>query len=393
MSFYVTLPSNSSTRDYPENRQSNYTTSIINPITLDMPYEVALVDITYSPRISVEIGKLLVPNLFSTLNTLNHDSAFTVVYDRKKMLEVSSKCLNGQQSNEYFVGLNKEIKNQLLYEEYLFRHLLVTQTSEKQIQIFTEYYRKNKLDVKLYILQSDNLNRIIYSPTGDNDELDQVFLENGGTFDLSNCHYVFTQEQIDAFKVKATKINLKCPDTLNEQTPLIFQHYLKSGQDANNFDSGCMGEITTAVDDHLKNFRVPYFTYTTELVVNYKNTLVSTVSGLLSTLMGVEEISIAQTTPFVPNLSIICYAAIYCDLIEDQYVGDALAPILGLINMTANQSNETVTFYENPHYVNCRKSRINRINIQILDLEGNPIQFENIFSYVILKLHFRPKYE
>jgi hypothetical protein len=98
-----------------------------------------------------------------------------------------------------------------------------------------------------------------------------------------------------------------------------------------------------------------------------------------------------QTFKFDHVINVINQACLYCDLIEDQYFGDVLAPILQVINLKSSENHDTVTFYENPMYVNVKKSVINSINIRILDLSGNPIKFEDIFSFVILKLHFRKK--
>jgi hypothetical protein len=47
MSFYVTLPSNSSYEFYPDNKLNNFTTKLHSTIKLDGDYEVGLVDISY----------------------------------------------------------------------------------------------------------------------------------------------------------------------------------------------------------------------------------------------------------------------------------------------------------------------------------------------------------
>ena len=47
MSFYVTLPSNSSMDLYPDNTMTEFTILLKEPIKLDCQYEVALVELTY----------------------------------------------------------------------------------------------------------------------------------------------------------------------------------------------------------------------------------------------------------------------------------------------------------------------------------------------------------
>ena len=45
----------------------------------------------------------------------------------------------------------------------------------------------------------------------------------------------------------------------------------------------------------------------------------------------------------------------------------------------------------NPHYLNVNKTRIETINIEICDINGNNIQFRDFFSQIHLTLHFRKK--
>jgi hypothetical protein len=47
MSFYVTLPSNSSKEFYPENTLTNFTTKLQPPFYLNQTYEVGIVEITF----------------------------------------------------------------------------------------------------------------------------------------------------------------------------------------------------------------------------------------------------------------------------------------------------------------------------------------------------------
>ena len=49
MSFYITLPSNSSLDDFPENTLTHYTTRLKTPLRLNGNYEVALAQILF-PR-------------------------------------------------------------------------------------------------------------------------------------------------------------------------------------------------------------------------------------------------------------------------------------------------------------------------------------------------------
>ena len=55
MSFFMTLPSNASSKHY-NNTQANYTTKLDSPLTFSVPYEVALVEFSYRQFISFDIG-------------------------------------------------------------------------------------------------------------------------------------------------------------------------------------------------------------------------------------------------------------------------------------------------------------------------------------------------
>ena len=77
MSFYVTLPSNSSMDLYPNNTISAFSVSLKEPIRLETNYEVALVEMTYKHSWSLNVGKLFVdlvdPNYLDTFNLIYHD--------------------------------------------------------------------------------------------------------------------------------------------------------------------------------------------------------------------------------------------------------------------------------------------------------------------------------
>jgi hypothetical protein len=99
------------------------------------------------------------------------------------------------------------------------------------------------------------------------------------------------------------------------------------------------------------------------------------------------ELSKAQAFTFKDNTSVINYAAIYTDIIPEQFFGDSSTPIL--INLISNKSGGVVKTFENPMYLPINRTYISSINIKIVDLQGNLIRFSDDFAYVIVKLHFR----
>jgi hypothetical protein len=86
MSFYLTLPSDASMNEFPENVQSNFTVSLETPINLNGNFEVALVEISYSQFISLDIGFLLIHDK-KNVNERNFiPLKWSSVFSRKKLM-------------------------------------------------------------------------------------------------------------------------------------------------------------------------------------------------------------------------------------------------------------------------------------------------------------------
>ena len=77
---------------------------------------------------------------------------------------------------------------------------------------------------------------------------------------------------------------------------------------------------------------------------------------------------------------------VYTDIIDYQYVGDTLAPLLRNVAVVDQNGTVSVT-YNSPDYLKINKSEINKIYIKITDEEGNNIRFIN--GKVIVKLNFK----
>ena len=133
-----------------------------------------------------------------------------------------------------------------------------------------------------------------------------------------------------------------------------------------------------------------------EVKLNYDSKIISDeliiVSNKLANMFFGENIGvIKRNISYLVDSSIspINYALVYTDIIENQIFGDVIKPILKIIPIKSYNDNEVVTFFDNLHYVRLCKNSISSINIQIRDLFGEQIKFQNKFSFVIVKLHFR----
>ena len=72
------------------------------------------------------------------------------------------------------------------------------------------------------------------------------------------------------------------------------------------------------------------------------------------------------------------YILVYTDIIQPQIYGNVSESILRTVNIKS-QKGENATFFDNPHYLKVSKTRITTINIEICDINGNHIEFQDLF--------------
>ena len=80
---------------------------------------------------------------------------------------------------------------------------------------------------------------------------------------------------------------------------------------------------------------------------------------------------------------------IYCNIVENQYLGDQFAPLLRVVcpDSSKNETEMISEKYIKPYYLKVCKSYIDEIEISIQTATGKPYPFQS-GSPVILKLHF-----
>lgn len=125
MSFFVTLPSNSSTNLF-DNTISNFTTQLHIPIRFNRPYEVGLVEFSYDHFWSVNLGKLIyihnddvnfevdiihkdgdsLVNLFTKLNQKINKAIFD--YEISKMLLINPSLSRKEAHERIYQGFLKK---------------------------------------------------------------------------------------------------------------------------------------------------------------------------------------------------------------------------------------------------------------------------------------------
>lgn len=77
---------------------------------------------------------------------------------------------------------------------------------------------------------------------------------------------------------------------------------------------------------------------------------------------------------------------IFCDVIEDQYLGSRKEKLLKIVKPEGQYSDIVYKDLTKPHYVKVNQNFINTIQIKITDENRDPINFSTV--PVIIKLHF-----
>ena len=257
MSFYITLPSNASEKDYPNNTKTHFKTKLKNAKYLDGTYEVALVEMSYTHSIINEVGTVVV-------------------------------------------------------------------------------YKDNKAIFGFPISVTENTDFIQF-------------------IDLLN------QEIFESF-LKIDSTGSKNIKDYNGKLPFIEGH------------------------------KEPGF-----FKINVPGSMKIKFSGKISAILGVESAYDEHNSKnkiFPANdhpIHVIDSFLIYVDIVEDQVYGDSMSSIIRAVIPKGNKGERVSILYDNPHYVNLKKTSFNSIHINIRDSAGELIKFSNLLGKVILKLHFRIK--
>ena len=78
---------------------------------------------------------------------------------------------------------------------------------------------------------------------------------------------------------------------------------------------------------------------------------------------------------------------IYCDILQSQYVGDALVPLLRIVPVEGKDGQRISKSFVRPQYVPVSRKQFETIEVNIKRGTGEPVPFE--FGRVLITLHFR----
>jgi hypothetical protein len=387
--------------EYPNNTQTCFTTLFRNPIILSGKYEVALSEINYSSQFSAELGTIRFVNPFFDDEN---------IFGREEYLQINIKTLNGTSAVDFCKSINNQIYQQCLYKEFQLRLEYAFDDKCKNVERlhkrnFVSTFEFHEPIIPIFKSTSKNFlkkdsqdessadYKVFLEGEHSSTNLMQVLLESkGGIYNAENKTYNFTS--IDS--LKSTGAELRILNIPAEQVELNDYKLFLMAMPENRIFDDIDTELRAFLNVLTKATVVPQFvSIPNKLIIEYVNPKPFFMNGLINALCGSFDhdliISKNFSCSFNNKVSVINQACIYCDVIEEQRIGDTFAPVLQVINLRSTLDGDSITFYDNPAYLVVNKSIINSINIRICDLSGNPILFENLFTFCILKLNFRKR--
>lgn len=154
------------------------------------------------------------------------------------------------------------------------------------------------------------------------------------------------------------------------------------------------------IEAHLKKLSFQFNDVTKRVTIKVKNKTRVILSEGLAQLLGFEEGEIScdegKEEKVVQSINVADPCAhyrvllVYTDIVEPQVVGDVLAPLLRIVNVSGSDGEVINAQYDRPHYLPVNRKIIENIEIVIRTHTGELTPFERGRSYV--KLHFRQKY-
>ena len=423
--FYITLPSNSSIDYFPDNTQSSFRTNLSQNITFNSPHEVALVEMNYAPYFLTELGDVIIKGYFKeTYEIFNPNIAIPInIYQTTELLE-------------FLTFLNNSIKKAIIFEDNLYRFRSVfVKTSTILLDL---HYNKNKeklsnnnFSLEVFKKFDDESNYIVLDKEESVFRSDFLAVKNSLGYNKKMMKWEFTNKQLielnQKFKLNIylTKIDLiNVINSVNVEKHLDDFIYLEHLDYVEQTDLSLDSKF-----DILKDLEIDELSTNTKLFDNvqieikktsiFKNMIIfpefkverkidshksivkfelSKVEDVILLTNKLANIFLENDRGFIKNNSLIVlenlihannYAMIYTDIIKNQVFGDVNSNVLKIIPIKSSSESEVVTFFDNLHYVPLSKNSFNTINIEIRDLYGNKIKFEDKFTFVIIKLHFR----
>lgn len=152
------------------------------------------------------------------------------------------------------------------------------------------------------------------------------------------------------------------------------------------------------IKEHIDKIFFNFNPVTKRVRIKVKNKAKVILHDGLAQMLGFKPMKIGggevETVWDSPNIADPCahyrVLLVYSDIVEPQIVGDVVAPLLRITNVTGRDGEVISVQYDRPHYLPVNRKIIDTLEIVIRTHTGNLTPFERGRSYV--KLHFRQKF-
>jgi hypothetical protein len=135
------------------------------------------------------------------------------------------------------------------------------------------------------------------------------------------------------------------------------------------------------------------------LAMYSNNSYISKLLGLKGTVVSppstgsvedrIEVYSLATVGTVKPSLKPVDALHVHADIVEPQHVGDAMAPLVGYVDINEKPGDRVCHTCKTPIYLPGDKSYISAIPVRITDEHGENAIFPDNVENLVLRLHFR----
>ena len=182
----------------------------------------------------------------------------------------------------------------------------------------------------------------------------------------------------------------------NEITKLFREFYYK---ESNNKDLFTFDDARNKFMPLIKSFKSPNLFFTIDMPTNTSIKLEGPIIQILkydSNKFDFLEAHSSATkrffqSQFDPILHLCDNFLVYTDIITDQFYGDVSAKILRNVIPGGLHGDKISLTYNTIHYVDLQFTKLDSININIRDSQGELIHFSDKLGKVVIKLHFKLK--
>jgi hypothetical protein len=410
--FFMFLPSNSSKDCFPNNTLANYKVYLPRPVHLCRDYEVGLVEAHFTRNWHNVLngeGYIEIENLCT--GSQAHLVISDGLYNDPDMLleELNNVITEYKEKDGRTLSTLNPISQQLATKNVL--PILAEHISDMKSYVVAHKTKIETLSMtvgqtELRIKSYDETIQKIKQEISDQ-ESTQVLLEvkelDGESPDKKPYNELL-------FRIAQNKARLQTLTEERSKEDELLKQQKMAGVNAQATLDAAQTQLEQLIDDNAQmlgdlekrqltneGFYFSYGEHNKKMTLSLPPGYRLTFSKTLMTITGFEEHSINwdQLTKKILGKKAINLNAelnslfVYCDIVENNIVGDSLVPLLRIVNINDSDGLKVTKTYQNPFYVPVARKDMTTVEIDIKDAFGRAIHFSS-GDLVTIILHFRP---